>query len=251
MNERLLVDECLTPELVPIACEFGFEAYHVVHIGLGGEPDRVVFRTVMDDGFLFVTNDREDWNALVSRVDLHAGLLVIRPRCRREVQKKLFRAALARVQAIGGLMNKVLEIDEAAEIAIFDLPRPVAPWPVEEEIAPLSGKPAASGAPPRQGSACSSRRRIPAQAEIGTAGIAGCCYSAGMTGALFPPAVPGKPTQPACFMVKIVPAAFVAHRMVAVTFRHPYDTRPETPAFGDAAPFGNPRGQLHSPFKSM
>jgi hypothetical protein len=61
----------------------------------------------------------------------------------------------------------------------------------------------------------------------------------------------GGSTQPARFIVKIVPAAFVAHRMVAVTFRHPYDTRPETPAFGDAAPLGNPRGQLHSPFKSM
>jgi predicted nuclease of predicted toxin-antitoxin system len=132
MSDRLLVDECLTPELVPIACEFGFEAYHVAHIGLSGEPDRIVFRRVVADGFLFVTNDREDWNALVSRVDLHAGLLVIRPRCRRELQKTHFRAALVHVQAIGGLLNKVMEIDQRAEIATFDLPRPVTPQPIDE-----------------------------------------------------------------------------------------------------------------------
>jgi hypothetical protein len=38
MNERLLVDECLTPELGPIACELGFEAYHVAHSGSAVSP---------------------------------------------------------------------------------------------------------------------------------------------------------------------------------------------------------------------
>jgi predicted nuclease of predicted toxin-antitoxin system len=144
MSERLLVDECLTPELVPIAHAFGFEAYHVVHIGLSGEPDRVVFHRAVAEGFLFVTNDREDWNALVSRGDLHAGLLVIRPCCRREVQKALFRTALAHVQAIGGLMSKVLEIDESAGIATFDLPRPVTLRPAGEGVGPQSDNPAVS-----------------------------------------------------------------------------------------------------------
>jgi predicted nuclease of predicted toxin-antitoxin system len=154
MNERLLVDEWLTPELVPIACEFGFEAYHVAHMGLSGEIDSVVFRRVMDDGFLFVTNDREDWNALMSRVDFHAGLLVIRPRCRREAQKALFRAALTHVQAIGGLMNKVLEIDGAAQIATFDSPRPVCAAAGRGGGSLASGQagcfPRPAGAPPDQ-----------------------------------------------------------------------------------------------------
>jgi hypothetical protein len=47
MNERLLGDECLTPELVPIACEFGFEAYHAARIGFSGEPDRIVFQFML------------------------------------------------------------------------------------------------------------------------------------------------------------------------------------------------------------
>jgi hypothetical protein len=99
---------------------------------------------VVDGGFLFVTNDREDWNALISRVDLHAGLLVIRPRCRRAVQKTLFRAALVHVQAICGLMNKVLEIDENAQIAVFELPRPVTCIPRDAGVDLLSAKPALS-----------------------------------------------------------------------------------------------------------
>jgi predicted nuclease of predicted toxin-antitoxin system len=163
MNERLLVDECLTPELVPIACEFGFEAYHVAHIGLSGEPDRIVFQRVMNDNFLFVTNDREDWNALISRVDLHAGLLVIRPRCRREVQKTLFRTALVEVRAVGGLLNKVLEIDENADVAICDLPNPL-PNPViscivEKTVGRRLGKAALSHGRP-------GRRRLTAPPAI-------------------------------------------------------------------------------------
>ena len=123
MTDRLIVDECLTPDLVPIAHEAGFEAYHVAYFGLSGRADHIVFETVASGGFIFVTNDREDWRTLFSTTDLHAGLIVILPNCRRDAQKTLFRAALNRVKEIGGLDNKVLEINANGEIAVSSLGR--------------------------------------------------------------------------------------------------------------------------------
>src|ERR1700746_3601643 len=94
MNDPILIDECLTPELAPIAHDFGLEAHHVAHMGLKSKTDRAIFEHVAERGFLFVTNNREDWHTLVSKVDLHAGLIIIVPNCRRAQQKVLFRTAL-------------------------------------------------------------------------------------------------------------------------------------------------------------
>jgi predicted nuclease of predicted toxin-antitoxin system len=42
----MLIDECLSPELVGIAHESGFEAHHVAHCGLSGAKDAAVFEKV-------------------------------------------------------------------------------------------------------------------------------------------------------------------------------------------------------------
>jgi predicted nuclease of predicted toxin-antitoxin system len=122
MSDGLLIDECLTPELVGIAHEQGFEAYHVAHYGMSGATDCVVFEEVSNRGFVFVTNNRDDFIDLVETADLHAGLIVIVPQVRRETQKELFQLALTRLKEIGDLTNKVLEIDEDGRIQIYDLP---------------------------------------------------------------------------------------------------------------------------------
>ena len=137
MSDRLIVDECLTPDLVPIAHEAGFEAYHVAYFGLSGRPDHVVFEKVTSGGFIFVTNDREDWRTLFLTADLHAGLIVILPNCRRDAQKILFRAALSRVKEIGGLENKALEINANGEITVSDLTKITG---FEEQSIALAGR---------------------------------------------------------------------------------------------------------------
>lgn len=119
MTERFLIDECLSVALVPVAHEEGFEVYHVAHIGLAGAKDRTVFARVREEGFVFATNNRADF---LHDVDLHAGLLVIVPSCRRDVQVALFRTALQRVAAIGSMVNKILEIDEGGRIHVYDWP---------------------------------------------------------------------------------------------------------------------------------
>jgi predicted nuclease of predicted toxin-antitoxin system len=124
MSDPFLIDECLTPELVGIAHAEGFEAYHVAHCGLSGAKDPVIFARISERGFIFVTNNRDDFINLVKNADLHAGLIVIVPQCRREGQKHLFKLALDRLRKAGNLTNKVLEIDENGETQVYDLPKP-------------------------------------------------------------------------------------------------------------------------------
>ena len=69
MNDPLLIDECLSAELPALAHELGFEAYHVAHFGLAGAPDHVVFAKVKERGFIFVTNNRDDFVELACRLD--------------------------------------------------------------------------------------------------------------------------------------------------------------------------------------
>ena len=122
MSERFLIDECLTVELVRIAHEAGFEAHHVAHIGLSGASDRTIFQRVQAEGFVFVTNNRDDFLALARSVDLHAGVVIILPSCRREAQAILFEAALHRVREIGAMVNLVLEVDEKGVVALYQMP---------------------------------------------------------------------------------------------------------------------------------
>jgi hypothetical protein len=89
-------------------------------MGLESKKDPVIFKRVAERGFVFVTNNRLDWHKLVSRVELHAGLIIILPNCRSTQQKVLFRAALEHAIAIGGLTNKVLEIDAEGTIGVYD-----------------------------------------------------------------------------------------------------------------------------------
>jgi len=122
MNDRILIDECLSIQLAQVAHELGFEAYHVAHHGMSGLKDSAIFAEIARGGFIFVTNNREDFVALAAAVDLHAGLIVIVPNVRREVQKALFRAALQHVLKIGSMLNRVLEIDLRGDIRVYDLP---------------------------------------------------------------------------------------------------------------------------------
>jgi hypothetical protein len=72
----------------------------------------------------FVTNNRDDFVELIEKVDLHAGLIVFMLQGRRDVQKTMFRAALPHVRKVGGLINRVLEVEQSCEIRVYELPTP-------------------------------------------------------------------------------------------------------------------------------
>ncbi len=122
---RFLIDECLTIELVAVANRAGHEARHVVHIGRRGWKDWNVVRYAAESDFILVTNNASDFRRLYAKEALHAGLVILIPNVRRELQRRLFRGALDQLAIIGEPVNRVLEVDldgDDVTFALYDLP---------------------------------------------------------------------------------------------------------------------------------
>jgi predicted nuclease of predicted toxin-antitoxin system len=94
VNERFLIDECLSAGLVAVAKGRGFHADHVVHIGKAGWQDRNLAAFAAAHDYTIVTNNRRDFLREFIKLELHAGLIVILPRGNRTVQNELFAALL-------------------------------------------------------------------------------------------------------------------------------------------------------------
>jgi predicted nuclease of predicted toxin-antitoxin system len=95
---KFLIDECLSPELVPIAKARGFhESTHVTWLGMRSRKDWTIVRRAVRDGFILVTNNTLDFGPLYEREEVHAGLVCINVAfglMTLEVQKSLFLIAL-------------------------------------------------------------------------------------------------------------------------------------------------------------
>lgn len=119
---KFLIDECLSPSLARVAHRAGFEAYHVAHRGWGGHSDHEILKRVVDEELVFVTNNRDDFLALVNGVEIHPGLVVIVDNVRRSEQLALFAIALQVARAMSSLINKVVEVKADGTISVYDLP---------------------------------------------------------------------------------------------------------------------------------
>jgi predicted nuclease of predicted toxin-antitoxin system len=123
---RFLIDECLTIELVAVANRAGHEARHVAHIGRRGWKDWNVARYAAESDFILVINNASDFRRLYAKEALHAGLVILIPNVRRELQRRLFRGALDQLAIIGEPVNRVLEVDldgDDVTFTLYDLPR--------------------------------------------------------------------------------------------------------------------------------
>jgi len=118
---KFLIDECLSPRLVHVAHERGFEAYHVAHRGWSGLKDTQLLKHLIEEELVLVTNNRDDFLALLGEFELHPGLVVILETVRREQQMKLFAAALDAVCDLPSIINKVVEVSSATEVSVYDL----------------------------------------------------------------------------------------------------------------------------------
>ena len=95
---RLLIDECLSPALVPLAQASGHEAYHLAHIGRAGFEDWQIVELALARDMVLVTNNASDFRRLYAVQELHPGLVILVPNVGRETQRRLFRAALSRLR---------------------------------------------------------------------------------------------------------------------------------------------------------
>ena len=117
---RFLIDECLHPSLTDVANHAGHEAHHVAHYGLASTKDHDLMRVVLEKDFVLVTNNAVDFRRLYGHRQLHAGLVILVPQVRPELQRYLFAAALAEIRADDGLINEALEVRIEEDQVVFN-----------------------------------------------------------------------------------------------------------------------------------
>lgn len=122
---RFLIDECLHLSLVEVANDAGHEAHHVVHLGMQGRKDPEVMEQVRAGEFTLVTNNAVDFRRLYAREDIHAGLVILLPQVKPEVQRALLRAVFAHLGGRDDLINTVIEIGlDGAEVVVSEYHMP-------------------------------------------------------------------------------------------------------------------------------
>jgi hypothetical protein len=134
---KLLIDECLSPELAQLARERGHgESSHVVWLKKGGWKDWSLKPFILDGDWTFVTTNAVDFRGPGSEpgsrgqyaeVAIHAGLICLSGFSGMDLddQRALFEIALDEV-GDGDLVNQVIEVtleeDGAVHVLRYALP---------------------------------------------------------------------------------------------------------------------------------
>jgi predicted nuclease of predicted toxin-antitoxin system len=64
---RVIVDEDLPKAVADLLTSRGYDAQHVLHLGLGGKPDSAIFRSAQERQALLLTADLDFGNVLTCR----------------------------------------------------------------------------------------------------------------------------------------------------------------------------------------
>lgn len=111
MRPRFLIDENLSVALAATAHTAGFEAMHVVHLGLASQRDWDLLTIIRDGDWVLVTNNAMEFHRRYARLAIHAGVVFIRPSVGRTQQLELFGAALTDITAEPDIVNIALDAD--------------------------------------------------------------------------------------------------------------------------------------------
>ncbi len=121
---RLLLDEHISPALVPRLSECGIYAQSVPHVGLAGRTDRELWEYALDHDFVVVTTNARDFIQLLN-VDLHPGLIVLRESgLTRNEQWARIHPVIEYVLSSGDenlLVNKLVEVTGIGRLEIREL----------------------------------------------------------------------------------------------------------------------------------
>jgi hypothetical protein len=137
MIGRLLIDECLTPELVQLAIDAGHvEATCLRNRDWLGLKDWQLMEHVLREDFILVTRNARDFRGtgeadpggLHAAIEVHAGLVCLDSASELDfdVQLELFRYALEALAALPDLINQALEVflneDGSITMTVYEIP---------------------------------------------------------------------------------------------------------------------------------
>lgn len=140
---RLLIDECLSPELVGIAKESGYpDTTHVTWLGLQGAKDWELMPVIVSQDWTFVTKNSRDFRGpeedignkgLYAFEEIHAGLICLNGPVGLDLdmQCELFKIALDEIKLLvltgEDLINRALEVtlheNDEIEISVYEIPK--------------------------------------------------------------------------------------------------------------------------------
>jgi hypothetical protein len=138
MIGRLLIDECLSPDLVQLAVDAGHvESTCVRNRGLLGRKDWSLFEYLLEHDFILVTLNAQDFRGdgisnpggLYANVELHPGLICLGSALDASIsrQRRLFTHVLARLAELPDLVNQALEVqegeDDSISLKVYEIPR--------------------------------------------------------------------------------------------------------------------------------
>ena len=119
MQDTLLIDECLSQQLVAVAKERGVLAEHIALIGKAGWQDHSIVRLSLERSYTLVTNNRRDFLE-----DIHNGLVVLGAHRRRFDQVHSFGGALHKLDELGAdRVNTLLEVSRDGTVHVREWTR--------------------------------------------------------------------------------------------------------------------------------
>lgn len=119
---RFLLDECVSPLLQAVAEEFGYHATFIDHLGWRTLKDHQLLPRLIEKDLVLVTNNREDWIALLGNAEAHPGLVVIRENVPRARQISYFAQCLIAIYSLDDMVNTVVEVDRDDVVTVYALP---------------------------------------------------------------------------------------------------------------------------------
>jgi predicted nuclease of predicted toxin-antitoxin system len=124
---KLLLDENLSPRLVPRLAELGVYAMHVAHAGRAGLSDAALFRYAFEQDMAVVTLNAADFLTLAADCELHPGLIVLRvggltPEEQWQHLEPIVQLLAADPASDTGLVNEAVEILGPGRFRRYPLP---------------------------------------------------------------------------------------------------------------------------------
>ena len=115
---QFLIDECLTPQLVRKAIEFGYFGEHVAALGLSGTADDLLCERAVAYGKILVTNNGRDFRRIYRRFRNPPGLVVLLPSVGWRQQVALFEAVLRFIEKEPVIIDRLVQIGRDGAITV-------------------------------------------------------------------------------------------------------------------------------------
>jgi predicted nuclease of predicted toxin-antitoxin system len=127
---KLWIDEDLSPTLVAVCHEAGYQATSVRDRGKLSTKDHALAKIVLDEGWVLVTNNAGDFLKLAAIAGVHPGLMFIELGSAQQERDWLAagiayiesRALAAKDSTEGLMVNRVVEVDEKGGCSDYEWP---------------------------------------------------------------------------------------------------------------------------------